>query len=128
QLAMLMEDERMMHPLMRVPVVDIAPLAGVLRDIPEARLVLLNALGKMHGELLRVVKAGNVYVEISALEGVGGVSKLLRELSLDRVLFGSHSPFFYFESALLKLKESPLSPPELKAIRSENAKRLMASI
>jgi len=43
QLAMLMEDERMMHPLMRVPVVDIAPLAGVLRDIPEARLVLLNA-------------------------------------------------------------------------------------
>ena len=43
-----------------------------------------------------------------------------------RILFGSHAPLFYFESALLQLKESPLSEEQLKAIRRTNAQRLFA--
>ena len=128
QLALVMEDERMMHPLLRVEPVSTAPLTDIVRQTPGLRLILLNALRTLRGRsLLDLIAAGEVYVEISMLEGVGGVGKLLAELPSNRLLFGSHAPLFYFESALLKLKESPLKAEELNAIRRENAQRLIAT-
>ena len=75
--------------------------------------------------LADLVAAGEVYFEISMLEGVGGIANLLRQVPVHRVLFGSHAPLFYFESALLKLKESPLSEEQQRAIRRGNATRLL---
>lgn len=125
QLAIIMEDERMMHPLLRVEPVDTAPLAKLVQHTPGLRLVLLNALGKLRGQpLLDLVAAGEVNVEISMLEGVGGVTQLLAQVPTDRVLFGSFAPLFYFESSALKLKESPLTKEQQRAIRSGNARRL----
>ncbi|NOS70418.1 MAG: amidohydrolase family protein [Verrucomicrobia bacterium] len=127
QLALVMEDERMMHPLMRVEPVDTAPLADLIKATPGLRLVLLNALGKLRGKpLSNFIAAGEVYVEFSMLEGVGAISSLLAQVQVERVLFGSHAPLFYFESSLLKLKESPLTEDQLQAIRYRNAKRLLA--
>ncbi len=127
QLALLMEDERMMHSLLRVESVDTAPLAKLVHGTPGLRLVLLNALGKIRGQpLLELLRAGEVYVEISMLEGVGGIANLLAQVPADRVLFGSYAPLFYFESSLLKLKESPLTPDGLRAIRNGNVQRLIA--
>ena len=126
QLAVLMEDERMMHPLIRVPPVDLAPLHRLVREIPHLRLILLNALGALRADALRpIMEAAKVYLEISMLEGVGGVGRILQDLPVDRILFGSHSPLFYFESAALKLKESPLTADQLKCIRSHNAQELV---
>ncbi len=128
QLALLMEDERMMHPLLRVEPVETAPLANLVRQIPGLRLVLLNALGKLHGDPLRhLLAAGEVYVEISMLEGVGGIENLLEHVPLNRLLFGSYAPLFYFESSLLKLKESRLSAEHLRAIGRGNAQGLQAN-
>ncbi len=125
QLVLVMEDERMMHPLLRVEPVETAPLADLVKQTPGLRLVLLNALRTLRGQpLLDLIAAGEVYVEISMLEGVGGVAMLLGQLPAHRVLFGSHAPLFYFESALLKLKESTLSEQQLRAIRSKNARAL----
>ena len=76
--------------------------------------------------LLELISAGEVYVEIAMLEGVGGVANLVAHAPSDRLLFGSHAPLFYFESALLKLKESPLTAEHFGAIRHKNAQRLMA--
>lgn len=127
QLALVMEDERMMHPLLRVEPVNTAPLVEVVRRTPGLRLVLVNALGILHAQPLHdLVAAGDVAVEISMLEGVGGVSKLLESVPPYRVLFGSHAPLFYFESALLKLKESALTGEQLRAVRRGNAQRLLA--
>jgi len=42
------------------------------------------------------------------------------------VLFGSYYPFFYFESALLKLQESDLDEASRRAIREHNARQLIA--
>ena len=127
QLAMIMEDERMMHSLLRVEAVSIAPLAEIVRHTPGLRLVLLNALRTLRAQpLLDLIAAGEVYVEMAMLEGVGGIANLLEQLPANRLLFGSHAPLFYFESALLKLKESPLSTEQLNGIRRLNAQRLLA--
>ena len=127
QIALVMEDERMMNPLLRVDPVEVGPLASLIRQVPGTRVVLLNALRTLRGQPLReLLGAGDVYVEISMLEGVGGVGNLLTQVPAERVLFGSHAPLFYFEAARLKLKESPLSEEQLLAIRRHNAQRLLA--
>jgi predicted TIM-barrel fold metal-dependent hydrolase len=125
QLALLMEDERMMHPRLRVSPVDAAPLVDLVRATPGLRLVLLNAAGLVQGALRRqLLAAGAVYLEVAMLEGVGGIAALLREVPLDRVLFGSHAPLYYFAAAKLKLQESPLTAAQAEAIRFANARRL----
>ena len=53
------------------------------------------------------------------------MANLLKQVPADRVVFGSHAPFFYFESALLKLQESPLSELQATAVRAGNARRLL---
>jgi uncharacterized protein len=127
QLPLVMEDERMMHPLLRVEPVNPAPLAKLVQRTPGLRLVLLNTVGKLRGQpLLDLLAAGEVYVEISMLEGVGGIANLLAQVPIDRVLFGSYAPLFYIESALLKLKESPLTAEQLRGIRRENAQHALA--
>lgn len=126
-LPLLMEDERMMPPLLRVPPVDPAPLAALVAQTPGLRLVLLNAHSALKGEArLTLLRSGDVSVDIATLEGVVGVAGLLDQVPHDRVLFGSHAPLFYFEAALLKLKESALSEPQLRAVRHQNARRLVA--
>lgn len=126
QLVWIMEDRRMMHPLLQVEPPDVKPLAEVVRKTPGLRLVLLNALKSLAGPaLLNLCKVGEVHAEIAMLEGVGGVGNLLTQVPANRVVFGSHAPLFYFESALLKLQESPLSEEVLQGVRSENARRLL---
>lgn len=129
QLAVIMEDERMMHPLLRVPAVDARPLPAIIKEFPSLRLVLINALSTLRGPLLiELLAAGQTFVEISMIESVGGIGKLLEQALMTRILFGSHAPFFYLESALLKMKESILLPEHFDAIRANNAQRLMAEM
>jgi hypothetical protein len=126
QLALCMEDERTQSPLMRVPPVDITPLAEVVKSMPGLRLELLNCHSNPSREEYRkIVAAGNVYTEISMVEGVAGVGRYVREMPLSRVLFGSYYPFFNFESALLKIQESGLDAASQKAICEDNVRGLM---
>jgi predicted TIM-barrel fold metal-dependent hydrolase len=126
QLVIALEDERTLHPLLQVPAVDAAPLAAIVKTLPKLRLVVLNAFRTLRGEpLLRLVAAGEVYFEIATLEGVGGVGNLIKQLPVKRLMFGSHAPFYYFESSLLKMKESPLTEAQAKAISEENARTVL---
>jgi predicted TIM-barrel fold metal-dependent hydrolase len=59
------------------------------------------------------------------LEGMEGLKRLVAQVGADRLLFGSHAPFFYPEAAVLKLKESALSPDHGEAIRRGNARRVL---
>jgi predicted TIM-barrel fold metal-dependent hydrolase len=127
QSALIMEDERTMHPRLRVEPTNVTGLSALVKQTPGLRLVLLNSQSVLRGRALaELLAAGEVYVEIAMLEGVGGVANLLAQVLPSRVLFGSYAPVFYFESALLKLQESPLSDEQLGAIRSANARRLLA--
>ncbi len=126
QLAVRMDDTRVQHPLMQVEDVDLNPLPAVVQSVPDLRLMLLNSLGILRQPLLgKILKAGKVHVEISMLEGLGGIAQLLKTIPLDRLHFGSHLPLFVLESAIFKLQESPLSETQLTAIQSGNAKKLL---
>jgi hypothetical protein len=125
QLVVTMEDERTQHSLMRVPHVDVAPLLALLASRSNSRIVLLNwSRGVSSALAAKLSTAGQVYFDVATLEGVGGVANLLKQVPVDRVVFGSHAPFFYLESAVLKLKESALSETQATSIRSGNARRL----
>ena len=126
QLVIRMEDERTQNLLAPVPPVDAAPLLDLLKATPKARLVLLNWAGTVKTDLARKLSAnGQVFFDIATVENVGGVANLFQQVRPDRILFGSHAPFFYFESAELKLKESVLTKQQQKAIRAENARSLL---
>lgn len=126
QIAVLMEDERTQHPLVQVPHVNVAALPAALKEAPEARVVLLNAHRAVRGKtFLQMVATNRVWFDISNLESVGGVKKILDQAPLDKILFGSHAPFFIFESALLKLRESDLTEEQLEAIGVTSARKLL---
>jgi predicted TIM-barrel fold metal-dependent hydrolase len=129
QLTASMEDERTQPALMQVAAVDLTPLPELLKTHPKLRLVLLNSHRGMKADVLQhLAKNENVYFEIATLEAVGGISTLLGKLPLSQILLGSHAPLFYLEAALFKLKESPLSELQLKAISADNACRLLARV
>jgi uncharacterized protein len=127
QLAVLMEDVRMMHPLMRVAPADITPLEKLVSQTPGLRLVLLSALtsASRTDKLYRLINAGDVYVEIATLETLAALETLVKDIPVERILFGSHAPSFYFEAAALKLQESSLPAAHLRAITHETARRLL---
>jgi len=127
QLALCMEDERTQHPLMRVAPVDLTPLVDLAKAEPKVKLVILNCYPQIPpDQLTSLVPVSNVYFELSMVERVGAVTRLIEKVTLDRVLFGSHSPFFYFESAELKVQEAGLSEAQKKAVLEGNARRLIS--
>ena len=127
QIALCMEDERTQHPLLRLAPVDPTPLADQVKKVPDLRLMILNCNPRINQDLLPpLASAGEVYFEFSMVEGVGGVARLVKQVSLERVVFGSNFPLFYFESAVLKVRESGLSETQKSALFKENAHRLIS--
>jgi predicted TIM-barrel fold metal-dependent hydrolase len=123
QIVAQMEDERTQYPLMQVKPVNFKPLPAALKQIPAARVMVLNASRAMS---MTALEASSVFLDIAMLEGVGGVEMLLKDWPLEQLVFGSHAPLFYFESAKLKLQESELTEKQLNAITHENAQKLLA--
>lgn len=126
QLAVSMEDVRSQHPMLQVPNVDLAPLPDLVKRFPRLKIVLLNSLQYVGGQLLlQLAATEQISFDIGTLEGVGGVGRMIEQISARKILFGSNAPFFYYESALLKMKESALDDAETKMIFAKNAKRLL---
>lgn len=129
QVALAVEDDRSHNPMLTTAPVAAAPLADLLGRIPSARVMLLNASSRVLGPgnplLSRLAQAG-VYFETATLEGVAGIESLLTKTPDLRLMFGSHTPYYYFESALLKLQESALTPAQLTAVMSGHAEAALA--
>jgi hypothetical protein len=74
-----------------------------------------------------------VTLDFSHVEGQGGLGKLIAgdpangrpPLPVERIVFGSHAPFFPCESAVFKLFESPLGRPDLEKVMRGNAERFL---
>jgi predicted TIM-barrel fold metal-dependent hydrolase len=134
QIAIRLEDNRVHHVAADVPDVNVSPLAEVLKKIPQAKVQLINSGGALLGNhVAALVRDTQVTLDIAATEGNGGIGRLIEgknpsyrsAVPVDRLLFGSHAPFFPCESAVMKLFESPLSLEQLEKIMRTNARRLV---
>src|SRR6185295_9498157 len=135
QLAVRMEDPRVHLPVTRTPSVDVAALPELLAALPRIRFQLLNAFNateSLRGQVgRRLIEQTRVTVDFSHVEGQGGLGKLIAgdadngrpPLQVERIVFGSHAPFFPCESALFKLFESPLGRGDLEKVMRGNAER-----
>ena len=123
QLVAQMEDERTQHPQVSVPPVDLQPLSTILKEMPETRLMLLNANAAM--VLRHLQDCPHVSLDFAMIEGVGGVENLLKTWPVERLVFGSFAPVFYWESARLKMQESALNAGQAAAVQWQNAAALL---
>jgi uncharacterized protein len=137
QLAVRMEDPRVQLPVTRTPAVDVTGLPELLAAVPNLRVQLLNAFNgtePLRGQAgRRLIEETQVMIDISHVEGHGGLGKLITgdrdsgrpPLPVERIVFGTHAPFFPCESAVFKLFESPLDRPVLEKVMRGNAERFM---
>ncbi len=128
EVAARMTDERHHHPLVMVPPTDLSPLVAAAVAHPGVSIVVANA---NNGQVSAVnASAGampeNLYFELSHFESVGGVKVIVDAIGVERVLFGTHAPYYYPESSHLKVfTESELTETQIAAITHENAERLL---
>jgi uncharacterized protein len=129
-----MEDSRVHHPIISVGPVTFGPLVKAVKRTPNAKVELLHFSGSSQGEdLSQFMMETNTFLDISRLEGNGALGRMIgssrgldsAHVPVDRVIFGSHAPYFPVETALLKLVESPLDLQQLQAIMHDNARRLL---
>ena len=129
-----MEDPRVHHPIINVGPVTFGPLLKAVNGTPNAKVQLLHFSGSSQGEeLSQFMAKPNTFMDISRLEGNGAVGRMIGTIEglpsarvpVDRIVFGSHAPYFPVETALLKLIESPLESQQLRAVMHGNARRLM---
>jgi len=127
QIAIRMEDERNLHPLLKsLPRTDPSPLIPLLARPGRPRVVLLNALRTLTGEpLKKLLAAGDVWVDLASLDGMEGLRKLVALVGVEPLLLGSHAPFFVPEAVHLQFQESALPADQAEAIRRGNARRVL---
>lgn len=132
-----MEDTRTHHPVLEVRGMNIDPLVDVVKKIPKAKVQLLYWNHRVEGKKLdKLISETGVTLDISRIESTGGVGRMIegkpwdgfgtaKAVPVERLLFGSHAPYFPVETNLLKLFESPLSLKQMGAIMADNARRLL---
>lgn len=129
-----LEDPRVHHPLIRIGPVTLGPLLKRMHAAPNAKVELLHFPGSgPAADLAEFMSQTNSVLDISRLEGNGAIGRMIgsitglesAHLPVDRIVFGSHAPYFPVETAILKLMESPLDRSQLHAIMQGNARRLL---
>ncbi|MGI6609203.1 MAG: amidohydrolase family protein [Limnochordia bacterium] len=119
-----MMDERTHHPLMKVPGVPPAQIAKLAEQHPGTRFLVC---GVYMSELKALNEVPNIWCEISHVEASQSLIVATRSFPWQRLVFGSHSPFLYFEGAHQKLdvKTEGLAAKQIDAIRQANALALL---
>lgn len=135
QIALELEDPRVHHPSFRFTPTPAAPLVSLLQQMPAARVQLLGSWQWMRVAQSRALQElPNVLHDVSNLEAVGAVGRVIDgthwsltgKVPVERILFGSHAPYFPVEAALFRMFESPLTLPQMQAIMAANARRVIA--
>ena len=139
------EDEVLEAVRRKVPSFDgVAPAGGTMSDAIKAALQALLRERKIEGvveytlssdvagrqEHLFLVKGAALRVCELRYPGAGGITEKELIENSSGIFNNDYSRTFaanYFEAALLKLKESFLTEPKVRAVSEENARRLLPS-
>ncbi|RKY63159.1 MAG: hypothetical protein DRP99_04590 [Candidatus Latescibacterota bacterium] len=117
------QDVRTQNPLMVVEDFDVEEVLRAARELPGTRLMIG---GVRWDELLRLASEvrdlPNLWVDISCLERMDGLREALDMVGAEKLLFGTHAPFFYMASAVLKVNMAGLEAHEVERILSGNAR------
>jgi len=129
------DDSRNIHPVVQLRGVSFEPIIDVMKKVPDAKVQLVYWNNRVGGKVLeRFIQETNVLLDTARIETNGGISRLIdgtpwggaaKPVPVNRILFGSHAPYFPVEDNLLKLFESPLSMDQLQAIMNKNAKQFL---
>lgn len=123
---MRIEDTRGHYPLMKVPDVDLLSTVRVLSNFPQQTFILNNVYWGQIAPFLHSLN--NVYVDISSVECLNVLHALHDTFSLDKILFSSHSAFYYPEGNVFKLKYSDLDLAEIEKVAYKNGEMLLNSL
>lgn len=129
QIAASTEDTRTQPAHAQVPNVDLRPLPALVAAQPRARVQVLN-LPPNAPLPPPLVEATAVRFDLARTEGTAGVKRLVDKVGAERVLFGSHAPFFIPEAALGRVEEALLAGLDraaAEALLAENARRWRAT-
>lgn len=120
------EDERAQHPSCLIPRIKIENLIEFAKKFPELRILCLNAY---YGEIEALLKSTlNISVDIAFAEKFNTLEKLTGVMPADRILFGSHTPFFYTAANICKLKYADISSAVYELISEKNASNLFSKL
>ncbi|MGB9596861.1 MAG: amidohydrolase family protein, partial [Candidatus Poribacteria bacterium] len=121
---MRVQDVRSQNPICIVQDVDVSSVIEIAETIKETRFVFGGIKwNEVQGMANRIKFLSNAWVDISNIEYIDVLRRLINVFGTDQILFGTHSPFFEVKSAILKLKEANLTNEEFKSITSINAKK-----
>ena len=115
-----------------VPFLVDCPKVGWATEIAElARkvqipIVLCDVSEDNLSEVLCVVKSlPNLHLETSCITQPDGFEMVCAEVGVDKLVFGSGAPLYYFASALFPLLHSSLSDEDKRKILVENLRRIV---
>ncbi len=119
---MRLEDERAQYPLMRIPPVEVSDVLTLNQRFPDLKIIALCAYLREIEQL--AAGSSNLHADISFAECLNTVQTLLSKMDANRLLFGSHTPFLYTQSAVMKLMNSDIDPEQIRKIAAANAEQL----
>lgn len=94
------EDERLSHIRLQAPPVSMAGLIELAGSRLDTTFICLNAY---RNELIADRLPGNLYADIAFVERFRTLESLAEAPGLDRIVFGSNTPFFVTRAASMKV-------------------------
>ena len=115
------EDERGQNPLCKVAAVPISEIDGLAKLFPETTFIAVNAYAYEYNS----VTAENVCIDIAFAEAFPALATSVEAIGCQRLLFGSHAPFFCTGAAVSKLTYGKLNEEDVENIAHKNIERIL---
>lgn len=132
------EDPRQRHHLDPGQTVALDQAAALLRAVPDMTLIITNARGLFHSDFVRCpeLRGKSWYIDLSLAEvdyqlhrhpaDRRNLGRALHYVGSEHLIFGTHLPFSYGASALVKLETMELGPAEREAVRYKTAAQVFS--
>ena len=118
-------DERTHHRLCQIPSTPVSDIIELAGRSPKLSIVAMCA---QFQEAVEIAKStSNVSFDLSHIEKMRTLPSFLRQVPVERVMFGSHTPFLTLRSAKMKLMAPGISEVDRRKIACENARRIFRS-